>query len=109
MCHAGLSSVRQTEWGKRIERVSPAALPPQWHRLGYDVSDGSLLSGLSNCGYRPDEVSPLRAEWGARLNPHGLFTEVESAMRFVDVADDRVSEHAPFAAHGLYARASGTE
>ncbi len=75
---------------------------PAWRRLGYDVADGSPISGLMNCGYTPDEVFALRGEWAARLNEHHLFDDPQHALNFASLTDARVPEHAPFFVYGLY-------
>jgi hypothetical protein len=72
---------------------------------GYDVADYWMLSGLTNCGYKPEEeeeaASPAPV-WGPRLNDWHLFADPDDAETFADVMDKRVPEHAPFYAFGLY-------
>jgi hypothetical protein len=68
----------------------------RWPSLGFDVADGSLVSGLVNCGYEPVEREALAEHFGPWLNSAGLLTTAESAFEFRDVADTRVAEHAPF-------------
>jgi len=67
-----------------------------WPSLGFDVADGSLVSGLLNCGYEPPEREALGERFGARLNSSGLLKTAEAAFEFREVADGRVPEHAPF-------------
>lgn len=43
--------------------VTPATRDENWKLLGYDIADEWLTSGLSNCGYRENEVAALRASW----------------------------------------------
>lgn len=74
----------------------------QWTLLGYDISDASGLSGLSNCGYATDEVPALRERWGTHLNAYHLFSDVDQAIEFKKLSDNRVREHAPFFVYGLY-------
>ena len=74
----------------------------QWERLGYDVADSSLISGLSNCGYTAQEVAELRPTWSGRLNDHHLFEDVQPAFEFSQLTNRRVPEHAPFYVYGLY-------
>jgi hypothetical protein len=74
----------------------------QWERLGYDVADSSLISGLSNCGYTPQEAGVLRPAWSRRLNKHHLFEEMQPASEFSQLTNRRVPEHAPFYVYGLY-------
>ncbi len=74
---------------------------PGWTFLGFDVADG-ITSGLSNCGYGKEEVDSLRATWGPRLNELGLFDSPDDAVRFRDLTNARVPEHAPFSVYGLW-------
>jgi|SRR5215469_2481513 len=90
------------EFGPYAEPTTPKGLRPEWIRLGYDVSDGSLLSGLSNCAYTDVERDILRQEWGRRLNRYHLFEESDRASRFREITNRRVPEHAPFFVYGLY-------
>jgi hypothetical protein len=68
----------------------------RWPSLGFDVADGSLVSGLVNCGYEPAKREVLAEQFGPWLNSSGLLKTAESAFEFRDVADARVAEHAPF-------------
>jgi hypothetical protein len=72
-----------------------------WSLLGYDVADGALTSGLSNCGYDPSERPSLRRDWAGELNEHHLFEDPAAARAFRDVTDARVPEHAPFLVYCL--------
>jgi hypothetical protein len=91
--------------GDRAEAPGgPGDVPEEvtaWPSLGFDVADGSLVSGLVNCGYEPTEREALAEQFGPRLNPSGLLKTVEAAFEFRDVADVRVAEHAPFMAFEL--------
>jgi hypothetical protein len=49
-----------------------------------------------NCGYTADEIGPLRARWGPRLDDRHLFSSIADALAFRDVTHGRVPEHAPF-------------
>jgi hypothetical protein len=80
----------------------PATRNPRWQRLGFDIADGSLLSGLTNCGYLPEEAPPLRSTWGPRLNAHHLFGDLQDAWQFRALTDARVPAHAPFHVYGIY-------
>jgi hypothetical protein len=88
--------------GPYLDTTSPESLDPGWRLLGFDVADGSRLSGLANCGYAPEEAPGLRAQWAKELNENHLFADAHSALRFRDLADARVKEHAPFFVYGLY-------
>jgi hypothetical protein len=79
----------------------PAVRNPSWSFLGYDVADPTI-SGLSNCGYKPEERRDLMAVWGPRLNPHHLFENLDHAFEFRALTDARVPEHAPFFVIGLW-------
>jgi hypothetical protein len=91
----------QLTYGPYFEKTDPGRLKPWWTFLGYDVSDGSLLSGLTNCGYTQDEKRnpPATAE---DLNRHHLFDSLKQADKFRTYSDNRVKEHAPFLVYGLY-------
>jgi len=84
------------------EPTKPAAISRAWSFLGFDVADGGLLSGLTNCGYDGDEVATLRARWTPHLNDRHLFSSIDAAFAFRKLADRRVPEHAPFFVYGLY-------
>jgi len=88
--------------GPYAEPTAPAEVEPGWELLGYDVCDGSLVSGLSNCGYRAEEAQVLRARWAGQLNEHHLFRDWEQAEGFCQGANERAPEHAPFLVYGLY-------
>lgn len=79
----------------------PAAVRPDWLRLGWDVADGFFPSGLSNCGYGSD-VHEWRDRWQVYLNDHHLFDDLPAAFAFRDATDRRVPEHSPFAVLGIY-------
>jgi hypothetical protein len=70
--------------------------------LGYDVADYDLLGGLTNCGYEPEEAASLVPVWASRLNEWHLFGDPEDAIAFAAVTAERVPEHAPFYAYGIY-------
>ena len=70
--------------------------------LGYDVADYDLLGGLSNCGYTPEEAESLAPAWAPLLNEWHLFDDPEAATAFAAVTAQRVPEHAPFYAYGIY-------
>jgi hypothetical protein len=87
--------------GPYDEPMTPGERSPEWQFLGCDVGDGSLLSGLTNCGFG-DQRETLTKEWGPRLNEHHLFQDAESAFAFRLVTNRRVPEHAPFFVYGLW-------
>jgi hypothetical protein len=81
-------------WKKRAENIQAPADCGAWNVLGYDVADRFLTS--SSLGRRPVEnFDSFRAQWRPYLNEHHLFGSVDCAMRFRDISDMRVPEHAP--------------
>ncbi len=89
-------------YGPYPEPTSPSERSPGWNILGFDVSDGALLSGLSNCGYTDEERDEHRAKWGPHLNEHHLFDDMGHAFEFQRACEQRVAEHAPFFVFGLW-------
>ena len=75
-----------------------------WRRLGYDVADRWLTSGLMNCGYMVSEKHALATRYGALINDHHLFREAPDAVAFGGQCDARVPEHAPFFAYGIWSK-----
>lgn len=92
----------QRQWDQRLVGITPPSVCDDWTFLGYDIADHSLLSGLMNCGYTPQELKVLPQRWAPRLNEHHLFDDFEQAAEFVAVTDERVQEHAPFFIFGIY-------
>ena len=88
--------------GPYPEAGKPSRPQGGWELLGYDVADRWLLSGLSNCGWERAEVRPPAAWSNARLNEHHLFQHPEAAFEYVEAANSRVPEHAPFFVYSLY-------
>jgi len=70
--------------------------------IGFDVSDSSLLSGLMSCGYKPDRKSRLAQRWSPMLNRYHLFGRAQDAVEFARVTGERVPEHSPFFAYGIW-------
>lgn len=70
--------------------------------LGYDVGDDSLISGLMNCGFPDSDAGTLRTEWASSLNRYHLFYGSNTALKFRDIMNKRVPEHAPFYVFGVY-------
>ena len=85
---------------------TPSELDANWQTLGWDVADSGLISALSNCGYRSEEVDTLRQIFAPKLNDHGLFDDVEAAETFCVRSEARVPEHPPFFVHQLFCLAS---
>ncbi len=91
------------QFGSRVLEThpTPRECPEGTQFLGYDVADSGLISGLSNCGYSPEEGIAWAEEWRQHLNDHGLLKSLDAAVRFAKATDGRVPEHAPFYVFGL--------
>ncbi len=100
-CFVNDSIIESFPVGPHLEATQPEALSPDWPILGYDIADGSRLSGLSNCGYVDDEADSFRAQWEVHLNRFHLFDDLERAAQFALVTNARVEEHAPFFVYSL--------
>jgi hypothetical protein len=82
--------------------TTPQVRNPEWRLLGFDICDGSLLSGLSNCGYTEEERRLLVPQWASRLNDNHLFEDITDAFQFRSLTSRRVIEHGPFFVIGLW-------
>jgi len=96
------SSTRPGQSPPYLESVTPRELGTDWGRLGFDVGDGFLTSGLTNCGYAADDRERLVRRWKARLNDFHLFTRATEAEEFAREAEQRIPEHAPFFVYSLH-------
>jgi len=63
--------------------------------------------GLLNCGYSRNERQMLQAHWSSKLNDSHLLRNRRDALRFIQVCNARVPEHAPFFAYAIYAIGTG--
>lgn len=103
---AGVVAVRITAFEE--DEPTPESLDPtgpaveRYDLLGYDVADYWQLSGLTNCGYSPEEAASLAPVWAPLLNEWHLFDDPDDAETYAEVTDKRVPEHAPFYAYGIY-------
>lgn len=93
----GMSRESQAMWLPRAFTIEG-----ETERLGYDVADEVMTSGLSNCGYSNEERDVVRLCWASRLNRFHLFDDGDEALQFKDFSDARVPEHAPFFVFGIY-------
>lgn len=84
-----------------LGRANPDECPAGSELLGYDLADGSWISGLNNCGYTSDEKRKLGHVWASRLNSFGLLKTLDDAVEFRKVCDIRVPEHSPFWIYGI--------
>jgi hypothetical protein len=87
--------------GPYADPTNPPQRDETWRLLGFDVADGSLLSGLSNCGFEAGEAAPLE-HFAADLNDHHLLATLDAAFAFRDATNARVPEHAPFFVYALH-------
>lgn len=81
------------------------AEPPDWERwvrIGYDVGDFVMLSGLMNCAWKPSDRLEWAGRWGPHLNGAHLVISVDHALQMAKEMGRRVPEHAPFFAYGIY-------
>ena len=103
---AGVVAVRITAFPEEEEEDGPTPeITPAVERydlLGYDVADYWQLSGLTNCGYSPEEAASLAPVWAPLLNEWHLFGNPDDAEAYAYATDKRVPEHAPFYAYGIY-------
>ncbi len=74
------------------------ALPSGWERLGYDVCDDSLISGLYGELLSENGATPKPGD----LNEFCLFQDAQSALQFVPVCNAGGPTHAPFNVFALY-------
>jgi len=100
----GISQYDLGIWDSLIQSDLPVAPEDTWTRIGIDVSDISLLSGLMNCGFDPmmENVDYLRSKWSPYLNKYHLFSDYHAALEFKEFSNERVKEHAPFYLFGIW-------
>jgi hypothetical protein len=94
----------RVDWEHVIPPATPDERSESWTFLGFDVCDQWLLSALMNYGFNPkDDVSLLRAVWGARLNRFHLFDDLQHAIAFKQLSDRRLDkDHTPCFVFGLW-------
>ena len=96
----------ETFWSRiKTSSLFGKTLSGRWKLIGYDVADDVLRSGLSALhfgGFNQEEKPEIVKEWAHFLNEHGLFIELDGAMRFAEFMDKLEPGHAPFYAFGLY-------
>lgn len=98
---AAADPAEEEDLRSRTGADTPLAADPAWTFVGFDIADGTEISGLSNCGYGA-EIDTLSAAWARRLNDRGLFRHLEDAFAFREVTNARVPEHAPFTVYGIW-------
>lgn len=87
-----------------VVNVSDLLTKYPWKFLGYDIASLGSISALTNCGFlnEIESVTILRKEWRQKLNHYHLFDEVIDAVKFKDISNIRVPEHAFFSVFGLW-------
>jgi len=114
-CSAGLAPTGEVGdvdgvygWFREGRKTAmPSYLDADWEFVGYDVADGWLMSAIWNMGFeREPHPIPVIADFFQRLNESGLFRKLEDALEFSVVANDLVTEHAPFSPYGVWSMRS---
>jgi hypothetical protein len=88
--------------GPHLAPTAPERRDAAWRFLGFDITDGAFISGLSDCGYSHEEHDGLAAEWACHLNRYHLFDNLGHAFKFRALTNTRVRAHAPFFVIGLW-------
>ena len=96
------ASFAEFQWDLVSSKKKPSVVPDGSVLLGFDVADAAFLSGLSNCAYSEEERQRLRPEWQTRVNDLGLLTSTEDGIKFKEISNTRVPEHAPFWVYRLH-------
>lgn len=82
-------------------KTDPQQIDYEWIHLGYDVADNECYSGLFD-GILTPKLRNTRHEWASKLNKHHLFTDLDDALSYIPLANERMADHAPFIVYGLY-------
>lgn len=97
------SSLSDEYWSAVLDpRLSWDKVPTESSLIGYDVADRDMISGLSNCGYDPNEMEIIKESWNSCLNDYGLFKKFADAMRFTKLIDKKIPSHSPFYVYSLF-------
>jgi hypothetical protein len=91
------SADEQGDWAAHLRPTVPATPDETWQFLGYDVSDGSLLSGLMGCGHPDSDKAYV-----SYLNTYHLFTDLDQALKYKEEMNVGNKQHAPFFVYGLH-------
>jgi hypothetical protein len=95
---AQISPASTDEWLLAIQGspVKPAEPDPRWGRLGFDVANSALSSGVSGFTLLPEEREPLRRMYAGAINHFGLFGTAHDAIQFCRDANQRLADDGPF-------------
>ncbi len=101
--HVDKEALAKEYWSAVLHpALSMNDLPKNWKLIGYDIADQDMISGMSNCDYKADEVVALRELCKDHLNEYGLFHSFEDALSFRGLTDKRVPNHSPFYIYSLF-------
>ncbi len=90
------STEEQTYWHTQLVPTVPTIPDDNWPFLGFDLSDGYLLSGLMGCGHSEADKALI-----PYLNDYHLFTDLNQALKFREDINAEDAGHAPFFVFGL--------
>lgn len=102
------AALRDTQTLREWHKIEGDLLPVSWlrsngfERLGYDVADRWLYSGLMNCALNVAKQQALSLKFGNTLNAVGLFKFTQSATKFRLECDKLIPQHAPFFVFGIW-------
>ena len=72
----------------RPQPVGPfGAAVSGWTLLGYDVADAGRISGLTNCGYTPEEREGCARSGRRVLDGRHLFGDEDAAFAFAELSE----------------------
>jgi hypothetical protein len=95
------------EWESSYERLpNPEILDDEWRLLGSDVANPGFYSGLCSTGFHleDEDVHTLMETWGPKLNESHLFSDLENAREYIQLATRREKQRAPFFVFGVWER-----
>lgn len=75
-----------------------------WSLLGYDVVNNHLDSALACVRYTEEDRKASLKKYGDNLNGCNLFEDYVTAEDFLEIANNDISEHAPFFVASIWAR-----
>lgn len=102
-CTEDAAALDAVPYGPHAGETRPSAPDDACTFLGYDVADGSLCGGLTNCGLQDkDFAETSRKKWIRSLNRYHLFDSQGAADGFRAFSDERIPKHAPFLVYGVW-------
>jgi len=83
--------------------VAPSNIHKSWDFLGYDVTDESLLSGLTNClSSACQGFAKWQTRWADKLNDYHLFFDLEDATSYAGAIMRVLRSNRAFSPVGLW-------